>query len=242
MGYEKSGTMNKNNRIRIILHGLAVAFISVVLMCGCEGSSDSDSDSSSSETEPDAAVTGTGVATADYIEIAKIERVSRFRSGIGHDYSDPYESCRSMKHYFDPREYPVRIFSPVDGEIEYLREEWAGTQIGIRSGSRTFIIFHVTVSPPLVVGDVVAAGQQLGTHVGDQTMSDIAVREGDRYISYFETLDDAVFAEYQSRGVISRDTMIISQAERDRDPLECNGETFTTQGTIENWVNILRWL
>lgn len=35
----------------------------------------------------------------DYIELAKIDRISRFRSGEGHDYSDNFESCRSMKHY-----------------------------------------------------------------------------------------------------------------------------------------------
>jgi len=41
------------------------------------------------------------VAT-DYIESARIARVSRFRSGYGHDYSDAFESCRSMKHYYMP--------------------------------------------------------------------------------------------------------------------------------------------
>lgn len=41
--------------------------------------------------------------TTDYIELDKIDRVSKFRSGIGHDYRDDAESCRSMKHYFSYR-------------------------------------------------------------------------------------------------------------------------------------------
>ena len=41
-------------------------------------------------------------AGVDYIELAKISRISKFRSGIGHDYSDDFEQCRSMKHYYMP--------------------------------------------------------------------------------------------------------------------------------------------
>jgi hypothetical protein len=34
---------------------------------------------------------------ADYIELAKIGQISRFRSGVGHEYSDAIEFCRSMQ-------------------------------------------------------------------------------------------------------------------------------------------------
>src|SRR5271157_4106095 len=51
---------------------------------------------------------------ADYIELPKIASISKFRSAAGHDYSDAFESCRSMKHYFRPSEdadwASVRIF------------------------------------------------------------------------------------------------------------------------------------
>ena len=40
--------------------------------------------------------------TSDHIELSKIEKISKFRSGIGHDFSDNFESCRSMKHYYCP--------------------------------------------------------------------------------------------------------------------------------------------
>ncbi|MGQ0647189.1 MAG: hypothetical protein ACT4P7_06430 [Gemmatimonadaceae bacterium] len=42
------------------------------------------------------------IVTRDYIAPGKILRVSRFRSGVGHDYADDAERCRSMKHYFQP--------------------------------------------------------------------------------------------------------------------------------------------
>src|SRR5690349_9084225 len=56
----------------------------------------------------------------NYIDPDSIEQISLFRSGIGHDYSDDFESCRSMKHYFMPKVQTwanVKIFSPVDGTV-----------------------------------------------------------------------------------------------------------------------------
>jgi hypothetical protein len=179
-----------------------------------------------------------GMVTADYIELDQISRISKFRSGVGHDYSDSYESCRSMKHYFVPKAYPVKIFSPVTGSISYLTLEWAGTQVGIQSGNRTFVIFHVDVYGSLGVGTSVTAGQELGTHIGSQTWSDIAVWEDDRLLSYFDVMTDTVFQNYQNRGVSSRSELIISRSERDADPLTCNGDTFQSCGTIPNWVNL----
>ena len=43
------------------------------------------------------------IVTASYIDLSKIERISRFRSTVGHSYTDGSETCRSMKHYFQPR-------------------------------------------------------------------------------------------------------------------------------------------
>lgn len=65
----------------------------------------------------------------DVIELGKIARVSRFRSGIGHDYADNVETCRSMKHYFQPRSgidwASVRITAPTAGTLVRIDEEWA---------------------------------------------------------------------------------------------------------------------
>ncbi|MCD6117176.1 hypothetical protein J7K93_09190 [bacterium] len=185
----------------------------------------------------------------NYIELDKIHRISKFRSAEGHDYSDDFESCRSMKHYFWPDSSidwaAIKIFSPVSGTVVRLYEEWAGTQVQIQSSKYPkfiFTIFHINLVNPLHEGDSVTEGQQLGTHIGSQTMSDIAVgydtSEGYRLVSYFQVMTDALFLSYKGRGVDSRDELIISKEARDADPLGCNGETFSTSGTLENWVTL----
>jgi hypothetical protein len=182
-----------------------------------------------------------------YIELDNIYQISKFRSGIGHDYSDDFESCRSMKHYFQPSASTdwskLKIFSPVRGTVFKIYEEWAGTQVQIKSNEYPafiFIIFHVNLTSPLIVGEVVSAGQQLGTHIGSQTMSDIAVGvstpNGWKLVSYFDVMTDAVFLAYQARGLTSRNDAIISKESRDASPLTCVGETFTDPGSLENWV------
>src|ERR1035441_5603408 len=136
---------------------------------------------------------------SDYIELGKIERISRFRSGVGHDYSDDFESCRSMKHYFQPSNTvnwaSIQIRSPVPGTVSRLDQEQlagSGTQIRIKSRDFPafyFILFHVQTNSPISVGDSVSAGQLLGTHIGSQTTSDIAVGvntpTGWKLLSYF---------------------------------------------------------
>jgi hypothetical protein len=185
--------------------------------------------------------------STDYIELDKITAISRFRSGYGHDYSDDFESCRSMKHYYQPLGSVtwsnILVRSPVAGTVVGLNEEWAGTQIMIKSSDYPafyFILFHVALSSPMTVGDSVAEGQLLGTHVGDQTMSDVAVlvktREGERLVSYFDVMTDLLFTNYIDRGAGSRSDFIITKEERDADPLICDGETFLTPGTLPNWV------
>jgi hypothetical protein len=184
----------------------------------------------------------------NYIELIDIYRISKFRSAVGHDYSDGFEQCRSMKHYFEPRNdvdwTKVKICSPVTGKITRVEQEWSGTKIEIASDdfpAFRFSIFHINLSAPFVVDDKVTSGQLLGTHIGSQTMSDISVivndptRQG-RMISYFEVITDDLFNEYSLRGVNMRDDMIISKAIRDANPLSCSGDTFITADTLENWV------
>lgn len=185
--------------------------------------------------------------TKDYIELNTIERISKFRSGIGHDYRDDAESCRSMKHYYQPKASvswsAVKIFSPVTGTVVRTFDEWAGTQIWIRPTSsplHTIIIFHIALKDPLSVGDTLAEGMHLGTHIGPQTMSDIAVgySANNRWqlVSYFSVMSDSLFASYAARGITSREELIISPDDRNADPLHCSGESFGTSGKLENWV------
>lgn len=190
-----------------------------------------------------------------HIELAKISSLSKFRSSAGHDYSDftqfnsgtdvlkdadgKVEGCRSMKHYFVAPDSTVKIFAPVDGNITSIREGWAGHQVEITSTAQPdfhFIIFHVKLGAPLVVGQHVDEGQQLGTHIGLETWDDIAVwvqtPGGKHLISYFETLTDTVFAAFQSRGIASRGQLILSKEERDAQ------KTCSFFGSSEDFVNL----
>ncbi len=184
--------------------------------------------------------------TASYINLDAIGRISRFRSAVGHDYSDEFESCRSMKHYFEPTDWTrAVVFSPVEGTISGIEYEWAGAKISIRSTAYTaitFTIFHATPLDQLAIGVTVTAGQEIGAHIGQQTMSDIAVSVntpgGWKLISYFDVLTDEGFAPFRQRGVPSREAAIITREERDANPLSCRGEAFTEYGTIEDWINL----
>jgi hypothetical protein len=182
----------------------------------------------------------------DYIELVKIDRISMFRSGEGHDYSDDFESCRSMKHYYVPESAVVPtsivITSPVDGVVTGYINEDAGVQVGIESNAYPgiiFIAFHVDLVTPLNPGDAVTKGQALGTHNGGVVSSDIAVgiasTTGWRLVSFLDTMTNGLFAAYQARGMTVRSDGIISKAARDADPLTCIGEMFVSPGSLPGY-------
>ena len=194
-------------------------------------------------------------AANNYIDLTDIQRISRFRSAIGHDASDEFESCRSMKHYFQPKfsvdATTIAVFSPVDGTVVTLRQETTfGMQVVIRSSAQpafTFVIFHLNPSVSLTPGTTLSSGQRLGNHIGSQTSSDIAVvvdtPRGRKAVSWFQVMTDSVFQAYAARGVTSRASAIITQAQRDADPLTCNGNggTFTSTGSgvIPDWLVLM---
>ena len=184
----------------------------------------------------------------NYLDLDRIARISKFRSAFGHSYSDDFEHCRSMKHYFEPKGdgsdwSTIPIYSPVSGTVWRMFEEWAGTQVWISTQEYPDIsiaIFHIKLKDSLQIGQPVSRGQVLGNHIGGQTMSDIAVSvnttRGWKLISYFDVMTDSLFQAYQARGVSSRDQLIISKEARDADTLTCDGESFTSQGQLEDWV------
>lgn len=203
-------------------------------------------------------------ATAFYLDLAQIERVSRFRAGVGHDYSDSYERCRSMKHYLCPIPCPgsgapppavtpppwteLEVRSPITGTVARLDgEQTFGTQLVLEPSGHPGIrvkIFHVTPISDLAPGSPVTAGQLLGTHASTQTMSDIAVEQdladGFRLISFFETLSDEAFAPFAAYGLTSRAALQISPEERDAAPLTCEGERFMSPDPLEDWLALSR--
>ena len=186
--------------------------------------------------------------TTNYFPLDQIGWVSKFRSGVGHDYSDDHESCRSMKHYFYPFDEldwsSVEIRSPVAGRVLETEEEWAGTRVVIESSEFPeirFTLFHVALLVPLADEVTLGEGEVIGVHVGEQTFMDIAVAvhaDGDwRLISYFDVMADSLWSEYAARGgVSSRADLIITRAQRDAEPLCCTEGQFDENAPPEDWV------
>ncbi len=185
---------------------------------------------------------------SDYIDLEKIDYISKFRSGIGHDYSDDFESCSSMKHYYHPgvsNWTDVGIYSPIDGtvlDISY-NEKYDDFTVMIKSDAHPaykFILFHLQLEPSVTNGASVTAGQNIGHHGSTNTMSDIAVRistednwmHKNRLVSYFDVMTDGLFSNYVARGVSDRTDLIISYEDRTNDMLMCSGETFLTNNVI----------
>lgn len=223
--------------------------LAILALAACGGGSENSPAGGNSSVAP-AAEEPSGFpkfVTADYIELAKIGQISRFRSAVGHDFSDSFETARSMKHYFVPSVSDwssVRIYSPVDGTVAQVVSEWAGKQLRIVPTAQpdyTVRLFHVNTS--ITAGAQVTAGQLLGTHIGSQTYSDVAVEynnpQGWQLVSYFDVMTSAVFQAYQARGVGSPSALIITKAQRDADPLTVDGNgNFATQGSLPNWVTL----
>ena len=60
-----------------------------------------------------------------------------------------------------------------------------------------------------------------------------------RLVSIFSMMTDSLFQSYQNHGSQSRNNFIVSKEARDDDSLNCIDDTFGTEGTIENWVDLL---
>lgn len=193
---------------------------------------------------------------ADFIDLDRIVAISKFRSGSGHDFSQGTgETCRSMKHYYNVQysaegerlrvqnngmppgpdgKTDIKIYSPVDGKITSIKSEQTpiGEQIYIEpenAPSYTVRLFHIYKLDGIKKGSVVKAGEQIG-RIGQYQNTDIAVQKEQgfkpQFISYFEVMPDAIFANYLARGVKSRDELILTKEYRDANPLRCNGEQF----------------
>jgi len=110
------------------------------------------------------------------------------------------------------------------------------------------VIYHCDLTTSSIApGKDVQAGDLLGfASLYDEeldqysTSFDIALwvntPQGAKLVSYFEAVTDDLFNHYIVRGVDSRQDFIITREQRDADPLLCDGETFLTEGNLENWV------
>jgi hypothetical protein len=57
-------------------------------------------------------------------------------------------------------------------------------------------------------------------------------------VSYFDVMTDDVFRDHEARGASSRSDSVITAAERDADPLMCEGEEFSISGTLPQWFDL----
>lgn len=169
-----------------------------------------------------------------------------------HYYTPQYDASIEAKSTKDPatgRTIPpqpngiddIDIFSPVDGKIAQIVNETlpVGKQIYIVPDSHpeyTIRLFHVYPVQGLKAGALmgslggshVKAGEKIGVIANGQS-TDVAVQLGfvkQNFVSYFDVMPDNIFASYIARGATSRNDFIISKAERDASPFQCNGEEF----------------
>ena len=216
-----------------------------------------------------------------YIRITKIRAVYGHNYNYGSpEYDLTGTSCSSMKHYLDAYTSDqrwdgnfgsydtrgvVKFYSPVDGNMHTVvpQETEQGTEyqfyIYPTDYQRlTFTFHHVDLLEEFVSGGSVTAGQHIGYIMRPNGQGEIAVSISDgvnsQYISFFDVMTDEVFAEYQARGITSRDQMTISKEERAANPIPCTlgdgygGKFYSASGDQEafnewqngpdNWVEL----
>lgn len=120
--------------------------------------------------------------TANFVDLNKIEKISKYRSCAGHVTvpQDGREMRRNMKHYFwvKPeynRSKTVEIYSPYDGYVGDIRSDlnenlegeiWISpTEIFAMVpplGVWTFSVQHIDIRPDLKLGDKIKAGELIG--------------------------------------------------------------------------------
>ncbi len=197
------------------------------------------------------------IATSNFIDLDSVIKITKLRSAYGHDYTfgdeehDPdFNSCRSMKHYFDSYTYAqkttqafgdydtkgnMRYYSPVAGELrdimtnEFMlgQNEYQFTIISDEISNMNFSFMHVDLLEDLRKGASVEAGQHIG-YVGRpygqaEIVTWLILGDGKvKYISFFDVISDKIFSEYEDRGVVSRAQMTIPREERESNPISCH--------------------
>jgi len=202
--------------------------------------------------------------TADFIDLSRIDTISKFRSGVGHDYSGNGETCRSMRHYFgnsskvtnvsDPSEKlkimsqkpdpatGIEIYAPADGWLLNISGENTpvGKQIEFApdNGQGYHIrLDHVYPDKGIHMFMRVKAGQRIGL-INDGQAVDMSVfyiyRGQFRLVSYFQVMTAQVFAKYQARGIKNRSDLIIPKEVVDANPWRCENQK-STPSFAENY-------
>jgi len=202
--------------------------------------------------------------TADFIDVNNYGAVSKFRSGVGQDFSSGGETCRSMKHIFMPRnisgqitdatKFPttispdtsIAVYSPVTGTVSSVETEQGklGKEIYLKPDGqdgytvRLFNIFPLDSTKP---GAKVTAGDRIGSVLPWQETSvavQVVTLGGQQLISYFDVADNNVMANYMDQGAGGTEDLIITREYRDTHPLECEGSAFKEKDNLtgDHWL------
>ncbi|MBI4004945.1 hypothetical protein HY358_02305 [Candidatus Roizmanbacteria bacterium] len=212
---------------------------------------------------------------ANFTNLDKIEKISRYRSCTGHVTvpQDEREGKRNMKHYFWVKpEYnkskTVEIYSPYEGYVADIRSDPQDNlegEIWISSekifalmppfGVWSFSVQHIDVRGDLKLGDKVKAGELIGwaalSEKRGNSFDIIYGKSGfppkriDNWTAPFADLDsvfnhmnDEVFAQYQKKGISSKQDILISKEKRDQNPCQYKekGPYFMNRDDQDNWV------
>jgi len=204
------------------------------------------------------------ILTTNFIDLSKVEKISKFRSCQGHTVvpQDESESRRNMKHYVVLKpEYAgtgkIEIYAPFDGIVTGIRGgsgmDLEG-EIGLSTrGNEWGVSFlHLNISENLKEGKKVTAGDVIG-HAADKGVDVVysvganEVKMIDRWESPYSALDsvfshmsDEVLAIYEAKGVTETD-MIYTKEYRDQNPCEYVSPDKDAQlndfAHPEDWVN-----
>lgn len=204
--------------------------------------------------------------TANFIDLDKVEKISKFRSCQGHTVvpQDGSESARNMKHYFVLKSeffggQKVGIFSPFDGFVQGTMsnpekklegEIWIGQE-----GTPWSVSFeHINLARNFERGNEVRAGELVG-YVADKGLDVVYAVGGDGveimngYESPFTALDsvfnhmnEEVLAIYQKKGIMVKEDIIYGREYRDQNP--CKYREGSDEGGLndldhpEDWINL----
>lgn len=182
------------------------------------------------------------ILTANFVDLDKVEKISKFRSCQGHTVvsQDESESKRSMKHYVRLNEQhkntgKVGLYSPFDGYVMGMHsdpeEKLEGSiSIGTKNSAWEFTIEHINILSEIKNRQKVKAGELFGYVPGDgfdviYSVYADEVKVIDSWTSPFAKLDsifnhmsNKAFAEYQKRGVENRNKFIYTREYRDSNP------------------------
>lgn len=199
--------------------------------------------------------------TANFIDIEKVERISKFRSCQGHIVipTDESETKRNMKHYviikpeFRGKD-TVKLYAPYDGWISGFfsnTNDGLEGEIWLSNGNEwEFSFEHIHVLPSINVGTRVKAGDLLG-YVPDKGFDVVyAVGASSQKVidgwnspfvkldSAFLHMDAATFSQYQNLGVSNPETFIYTKDFRDNNPCEYRDK----QGGLNDFAHPEDWI